>query len=90
MNPKFLVLLSRKKIHEFSGLSRVDHNIPILPLEFFWACFETGKFLSDPKVKYKEVNGHNASHYLEKVNTMFKEMDLQRDLQEYSKYIQKL
>ncbi|MEZ5196727.1 MAG: AAA family ATPase [Bacteroidales bacterium] len=56
-------------------------------LELSRAYFETGKFLSDPKVKYNELNGHPASHYLEKAKTMFNEMDLQWDLEEYGKFV---
>ena len=53
------------------------------------ACFETGKFLSDPNVKYNELNGHSASHYIKKAKAMFVEMDLQWDLEEYKKFIEK-
>ncbi|MCB2222430.1 MAG: AAA family ATPase [Bacteroidetes bacterium] len=56
-------------------------------LELSRAYFETGKFLSDPKNKYNELNGHNASHYLEKAKAMFEEMDLQWDLEEYEKFV---
>jgi tetratricopeptide (TPR) repeat protein len=55
-------------------------------LELSRAYFETGKFLSDPNNKYKELNGQPASHYLEKAKTMFEEMDLQWDLKEYQRY----
>ncbi|MCB2221999.1 MAG: AAA family ATPase [Bacteroidetes bacterium] len=55
-------------------------------LELSRAYFETGKFLSDPNNKSKELNGHNASHYLEKAKTLFEEMDLQWDLEEYNKF----
>lgn len=56
-------------------------------LELSRAYFETGKFLSDPKVKYKELNGHPAGYYLEKAKTMFEEMNLQWDLEEYRKVV---
>lgn len=59
-------------------------------LELSRAYFETGKFLSDPNVKYKELNGEPASHYLEKAKTMFEEMDLQWDLEEYQKFMNQL
>lgn len=55
-------------------------------LELSRTYFELGKFLSDPKVKYNELNGHPASHYLEKAKVMFEEMDLQWDLNEYRKF----
>ncbi len=55
-------------------------------LELSRACFETGKFLSDPNNKYKELNGQPAGYYLEKAKVMFEEMDLQWDLEEYGKF----
>jgi hypothetical protein len=58
-------------------------------LELSRAYFETGKFLSDPNNKYNELNGHNATHYLEKAKTMFEEMDLQWDLEEFRKFVGK-
>ena len=58
-------------------------------LELSRAYFETGKFLSDSKVKYKKLNGQSAGYYLNKALTMFEEMDLQWDLEEYGKFIQK-
>ncbi len=56
-------------------------------LELSRTYFELGKFLSDPKTKYNELNGNSASHYLEKAKSMFEEMDLHWDLEEYQKYI---
>lgn len=55
-------------------------------LELSRTYFETGKFLSGPKVKYSELNGHSAGYYLEKARAMFEEMDLQWDLEEYRKF----
>jgi hypothetical protein len=37
-------------------------------------------------VKYKELNGHPAGCYLDKAKTMFGEMDLPWDLEEYRRY----
>jgi len=56
-------------------------------LELSRAYFETGKFLSDPKVKYKELNGHPAAYYLDKAKAMFEEMELQWDLEAYGKFV---
>ncbi|RLD54751.1 MAG: hypothetical protein DRJ05_14125 [Bacteroidetes bacterium] len=56
-------------------------------LELSRTYFELGKFLSNPKVKYNKLNGHSASHYLDKAKAMFEEMDLQWDLGEYQKYM---
>ncbi|MBC2716483.1 MAG: AAA family ATPase [Desulfobacteraceae bacterium] len=47
--------------------------------------FEIGKRLLEPNSKYKEFNGITAEEYLEKARTMFKEMDLQWDLDELDK-----
>ena len=53
------------------------------------AYFETGKFLCDPKTKQKQLNGLSGKDYLEKAKTMFEEMDLQWDLEEYRKFVDK-
>jgi tetratricopeptide (TPR) repeat protein len=55
-------------------------------LELSRAYFETGKFLSDPSNKYNELNGHAANHYLEKAKSMFEEMSMQWDLEEFRKF----
>jgi len=57
-------------------------------LELSRAYFETGKFLSDPNNRYKELNSHPASYFLEKAKTMFEVMDLQLDLKEYAQYME--
>ena len=46
---------------------------------------EIGKRFLEKKSKYKELNGITAEGYLEKARTMFKEMDLQWDLDELDK-----
>ena len=56
-------------------------------LELSRTYFKLGKFLSDPKTKYNELNGNSASHYLEKAKSMFEEMNLQWDLKEYQKFL---
>ena len=56
-------------------------------LELSRTYLETGKFLSDPQVKYNELNGNPTSYYLNKAKTLFEEMDLQWDLEEYQKYM---
>jgi tetratricopeptide (TPR) repeat protein len=43
---------------------------------------EVGKRLSEPESKYKELNRTSAREYLDMANSMFKEMDLQWDLDE--------
>ena len=42
--------------------------------------FEVGKRLTEPKSKFKALNGIKAEEYLEKARSMFQEMDLQWDL----------
>jgi hypothetical protein len=49
--------------------------------------FEIGKALLDPNSNYKEWNGITAKEYLNKARTMFKEMDLQYDLDELEKIV---
>lgn len=56
-------------------------------LELSRTYFELGKFLSDPQVKFNELNGNPVSFFLEKSKSMFEEMDLQWDLEEYKKFI---
>jgi tetratricopeptide (TPR) repeat protein len=46
---------------------------------------EVGKRFLEENSKNKELNGINAKEYLEKARTMFKEMDLQWDLDELDK-----
>jgi len=43
---------------------------------------EVGKRLSESKSQYKELNGISENEYLNKARSMFKEMDLQWDLDE--------
>ena len=49
------------------------------------AYFEIGKALIDPKCNYKEWNGMSAQDYLDKARILFKEMNLQYDLDELDK-----
>ncbi|MCD4731012.1 MAG: AAA family ATPase [Bacteroidales bacterium] len=56
-------------------------------LEVSRTYLETGKFLSDPLVKYNELNGNPANYYLNKAKTLFEEMDLQWDLVEHQKFV---
>jgi tetratricopeptide (TPR) repeat protein len=44
--------------------------------------FEVGKRLLEPHSKYKQLNGIDARGYLEKAETLFKEMGLERDLED--------
>jgi len=44
--------------------------------------FEVGKRLLEPESKYKKLNGIDAKGYLAKARNMFKEMGLERDLDE--------
>lgn len=43
---------------------------------------EVGKHLLEPKNKFKELNGISATEYLNKAETLFREMDLQCDLEQ--------
>jgi class 3 adenylate cyclase/tetratricopeptide (TPR) repeat protein len=46
---------------------------------------EVGKRLLEPDSKYKELNGVNAPAYLDKAEIMFREMELQWDLEQLDK-----
>jgi TPR repeat protein len=49
-------------------------------LELSRTYFESGKRMLEPESKYKMLNGIKAEAYLEKARVLFKEMDLQWDL----------
>jgi class 3 adenylate cyclase len=55
-------------------------------LELSRTYFEAGKFLSDPTNKKERINGMNGTECLLKAKSMFEEMNLQWDLEEYEKY----
>lgn len=44
--------------------------------------FEVGKLLLDSKSKYKELNGIDGKSYLEKARVIFKEMNLEKEMEE--------
>jgi len=44
--------------------------------------FEVGKRLLEPQSKHKELNGIDPKGYLEKAETLFREMNLERDLED--------
>jgi hypothetical protein len=50
--------------------------------------FDLGKCLMDPKSKRKILRSRNGSEYLIKAKSMFEEMDLQWDLEEYERYME--
>ncbi len=43
---------------------------------------EVGKRLLEPQSRFKELNGISAPEYLDKAETLFREMDLQWDLEQ--------
>jgi hypothetical protein len=56
-------------------------------IELSRSYFETGKFLSDPKTKQKQLKGLSGKDYLDKAKAMFEEIGLQYDLEEYQKFV---
>jgi hypothetical protein len=56
-------------------------------LELSRTYFEAGKFLRDPKNKKDSIRKMNSTECLLKSKSMFEEMNLQWDLNEYEKYI---
>ncbi|MCD4734478.1 MAG: hypothetical protein K8R53_00410, partial [Bacteroidales bacterium] len=57
-------------------------------LELSRTYFETGKFLRDQKNKKTRLNGMNGTEYLLKAKSMFEDMNLQWDLEEYEKFME--
>jgi class 3 adenylate cyclase/tetratricopeptide (TPR) repeat protein len=51
-------------------------------------CFELGKCLMDIKSNRKILGSKNGSEYLFRAKSMFEEMDLKWDLQEYERYME--
>jgi len=56
-------------------------------LELSRTYFEAGKFLRDPKNKKDRINSMNGAECLMKAKSMFEEMNLQWDLNEYENYM---
>jgi len=57
-------------------------------LELSRTYFELGKFLRDPNTKKERLNGLNGTECLMKAKSMFEEMNLEWDLNEYEKYME--
>jgi len=55
-------------------------------LELSRSYFELGKFLSDPKTKHMQLDGLTGKDYLEKARTMFEEMGLDWDLEQWRRF----
>jgi len=71
----------------FEKSLRLAENLEANP-ELARTCFELGKCLMDIKSRRKILRSRNSSEYLLMAKRMFKEMDLQWDLQEYEKYME--
>ena len=54
-------------------------------LELSRTYMEVGKHFLEPNSKYKEINGITVEEYLEKVRTIFQEMDQQWGLDDLDK-----
>jgi hypothetical protein len=59
-------------------------------LELSRTYFEIGKRLSEPNSPFRELNGISAAEYLNKAKTMFEEMDLQWDLEQLERVMEKV
>jgi len=57
-------------------------------LELSRTYFELGKFLRDTGNKKERLNGMNGTEYLMKAKSMFEDMNLQWDLEEYEKFME--
>ena len=51
--------------------------------------FEVGKRLREPQSKFKELNGESAEAYLEKARVLFEEMELEWDLAELERVLER-
>jgi len=59
-------------------------------LELSRTYIEAGKFLHDLNNKKERINGMNGAECLMKAKSMFEEMNLQWDLNEYEKYMKRI
>ncbi|MCD4731168.1 MAG: hypothetical protein K8R74_11230, partial [Bacteroidales bacterium] len=57
-------------------------------LELSRTYFEAGKFLRDPKNKIERINSMNGTECMMKAKSMFEEMNLEWDINEYEKYME--
>jgi hypothetical protein len=55
-------------------------------LELSRTYFELGKFLSDPKTGKTKFNGLTREDYLKRARSMFMEMGLEWDLEEWRRF----
>ena len=85
MGEYFWLIGKQQKALKWWNKSIKDANKLGSKLHLSRTYFEVGKSLMEPNSKYKELNDINAEEYLEKARKMFKEMDLQWDLDELDK-----
>jgi hypothetical protein len=77
----WLVGKQRKAIKWFDRSIKEGERLGARP-DLSRTYMEVGKRLLEPQSKYKELNGISASEYLNKAETLFREMDLQWDLEQ--------
>ncbi|OQW99536.1 MAG: hypothetical protein BWK74_01950, partial [Desulfobacteraceae bacterium A6] len=75
----WLVGKQRKAFHWFDKSIKEGERLGARP-DLSRTYMEVGKRLQEPHSRFKELNGISASEYLSKAETLFREMDLQWDL----------
>lgn len=74
----------KKALTWWSKSIRIGKQLGVRP-ELARTYMEVGKRLLDKKSKFKQLDGIRAEEYLAKAHTLFKEMKLQKDLDELDK-----
>ena len=77
----WLVNKQRKAIQWFDKAIKEGERLGARP-DLSRTYLEVGRRLLEPQSKFKELNGISAPEYLNKAETLFREMDLQWDLEQ--------
>jgi len=77
----WLICKQRKALKWFDKSVKEGERLGARP-DLSRTYMEVGKRLMEPRSKYKELNSITATEYLEKAETMFREMDLEWDLEQ--------
>ena len=76
----------RKAIKNFSKSLEVAETYGTRP-ELARTCFELGKCLKDPKSKHNRLGSKNGSEYLLMAKSLFQELELKWDMEQYERYM---
>ncbi|MBN1199872.1 MAG: AAA family ATPase [Bacteroidales bacterium] len=75
-----------KALKDFHKSLGVAEKYGVRP-ELARTCFELGKCLKDPNSRHNHLGSRNGSEYLGMAKSMFQEMNLKWDMQEYDRYM---